>query len=65
LADFVATTGNNNARAFMRESNRSCTSNAREGASDQNNGSIHEAYLLDQKINRAGSGRWHQYGRAY
>src|ERR1700719_2071514 len=41
LADFVASAGNYDARAFARKSNRGGSSNAREGASDQNNGYVH------------------------
>jgi hypothetical protein len=38
LAGFVASTRDNDARTFFREGNRGGSPDAREGASDQNNG---------------------------
>jgi hypothetical protein len=40
LADFVASAGDDDARAFPRESDRGGSSNACESASDQNNGAF-------------------------
>src|ERR1700730_10063880 len=45
LAGFVATTRDNDARTLFREGQGGGSSNAREGASDQNNGPMHSELL--------------------
>jgi hypothetical protein len=46
VAGFVASTRDNDARTLFREGQGCGSSNAREGASDQNNGGVHEILLL-------------------
>jgi hypothetical protein len=50
LAGFVASTRDNDARTFFREGQGGGSSNAREGASDQNNGGIHSELLGRQFV---------------
>src|SRR5690242_1218557 len=50
LAGFVASTSNDDPRALFREGQGGGSSNAREGASDQNNGGIHSELLGGNRI---------------
>jgi hypothetical protein len=45
LADFVASARDNDARTLFREGQGGGSSNAREGASDQNNSVVHRILL--------------------
>jgi hypothetical protein len=48
LVGFAASAPDNDVRTLFREGNRGGPSNAREGASDQNNGRIHSEFLGGQ-----------------